>query len=455
MKIKAGGGKMTKDMTKGNPTKLIIAFIIPIILGNIFQQFYSMVDTIIVGRYVGINALGGIGLTSSINFLILGFASGLTTGFSIPISQNFGGGNYKKMRKYVMMSIYLCGIWTIFITIFSTIFLKNILIMIKTPEENFIFAYEYMLVILLGTFANIGYNMTSGILRSLGDSKTPLYFLILACGLNIILDFIFILNFKMGVFGAGLATVISQGISALLCIILIVKKYKILKFEKDELKYCKQLEKDLHKLGIPMGLQFSVIAIGSVLLQRAVNSLGTVAVAAYSICCRIEQLAIQPFSTLGIASATYTGQNIGAKKIDRVKIGVKQTVIIGIILAVILGGIIYFLSNPLINLFLSEGDNKVEVIKLAKNYLSWIVTFFIPLVLLIIYRSAIQGLGNGFIPMLSSIIELVARVSISLLLSPVIGFLAISLAPPAAWVGASVLLIPAYYYKIKQTEKTI
>lgn len=444
---------MTNDMTVGNPTKLIIKFIVPLLIGSIFQQFYSMVDTIIVGRYVGIDALGGIGLTGSINFLILGFSMGLTNGFAIPIAQSFGANDYKRMRHYVMMSVYLCILWSIGITIVSSLSLKTILTLMKTPEVNFMYAYNYMIIILLGMFTNVAYNMTSAILRSLGDSKTPLLFLIIASALNIILDLVFILNFNMGVSGAAWATVISQGISALLCIIFIAKKFPILKMSKEDLPYSQKSANHLTKISLPMATQFSVIAIGSILLQSAVNALGEIAVAAYSVACKVEQLAIQPFTTLGIAAATYTGQNLGAGKIDRIKEGTKKTIIIGVVISFICAGIIYFLGNPIINLFMSEGANKLEVVTLAKQYLNWISAFFIPLILLIVYRNTIQGFGNGFIPMLSSIIELIARVSVSMTLSPIIGFLGISLAPPVAWVGAAILLTPAYFYKIKKLER--
>ncbi|MDE6357855.1 MAG: MATE family efflux transporter [Eubacteriales bacterium] len=440
---------MTNDMTVGNPTKLIVKFIIPLLIGNIFQQFYSMVDTIIVGRYVGIAALGGIGLTGSINFLILGFAMGLTSGFAIPIAQSFGANDYKRMRHYVMMSIYLCCIWSVGITIVSSLSLKQLLILMQTPEANFQYAYDYMIIILLGMFTNVAYNMTSGILRSLGDTKTPLIFLVISSALNIILDLVFILNFNMGVSGAAYATVISQGVSALLCIIFISKKFPILKIKKEDLPYSQKSANHLTKIGFPMAAQFSVIAVGSVLLQSSVNKLGEIAVAGYSVSCKVEQLAIQPFSTLGVAAATYTGQNFGAGKIDRIKDGMKKTVIIGIILSFICAGIIYFFGNPIINMFMSEGSDKIEVIKLSRQYLNWASCFFIPLMLLIVYRSAIQGLGDGVIPMFAGIVELVGRVSVAMLLAPVLGFLGVSLACPAAWSGAALLLAPAYFYKIK------
>lgn len=446
---------MTNDMTIGNPTKLIIKFIIPLLIGNIFQQIYSMVDAIIVGRFIGINALGGVGLTGSINFLILGFAMGLTNGFSIPIAQTFGANDYKRMRKYVMNSVYLCIIWTLIITILSVISLKPLLNIMQTPQVNFDYAYNYMIIILLGTFASMGYNMTASILRALGDSKTPLYFLILASIINIVLDLIFIINFNMGVAGAGLATIISQAVSAILCIIFISKKFSILKIEKEDCKYSINFINHLNKIGIPMATQTSVIAIGSILLQSAVNSLGEIAVASYSVCCKIEQLAIQPFCTLGVAAATYTGQNLGAGKIERIKKGMKKTILIGIFTAILCAVLIISFDDFLINMFMAEDMDKTLVIKYSKQYLIWVCAFFIPLMLLIVCRSAIQGLGDGFTPMISGIIELFGRVSVSIFLTAKLKFLAICIACPVAWVGAALLLTPSYFYKIKNISKKL
>ena len=446
---------MTNDMTKGSPVRLVIKFIIPLIIGNIFQQLYSMVDTIIVGKYVGTNALAGVGSTGSINFFILGFAMGMTNGFSIPIAQSFGANDHNRVRHFVAMSGYLTVIVAIVMTIISCLALSHILTLMNTPYEIYDYAYQYMIIILMGLFTNMAYNMTASILRALGDSKTPLYFLIIASFLNIGLDLIFILLFNMGVSGAAYATVISQGLSALLCAIYMYKKFSILKMEKQNLIYKKKSASLLLKIGFPMAFQTSVVATGSMLLQSAVNSLGTVAVASYTVCCRIEQLAIQPFFTLGIAASTFTGQNLGAGKIDRIKEGIKKMTIIGLVIALICILIIYLFNEPLINLFISEGNDKAPVIKYAKQYLFWECLFLIPLMLLILYRSALQGMGDVVFSTFAGIIELFGRVTVAIGLVNFIGFLAISLAPPAAWVGACILIVPAYFIKIKKLSKNI
>lgn len=444
---------MTNDMTVGNPTKLVIKFIIPLLIGNIFQQLYSMVDTIIVGKYVGTEALAGVGSTGAINFFILGFAMGMTSGFAIPISQAFGANDPKRVRHYVAMSTYLTIGVALVLTLISTIGLGKLLLLMKTPEDIYQYAYDYMIIILLGLFTNMAYNMTASILRALGDSKTPLYFLIIASFLNIVLDFLFILAFNMGAAGAAWATVISQGISALLCVFYMHKKFPILKMEKEDFYYNQTSAKLLLNIGFPMAFQYSVIAIGSILLQSAVNSLGTIAVASYTVCCRIEQLAIQPFSTLGIAGSTYTGQNLGAGKIDRIKEGMKKMTIIGVVLALICSAVIYVFNIPLINMFLSEGTDKTAVTENVQLYLLWACSFFIPLMLLILYRSSIQGMGDTVFPLVASITELVGRVVVAVGFVGMIGYLAICLACPAAWAGGALIVVPAYFMKLKVLEK--
>ena len=444
---------MTNDMTKGSPTKLVIKFIIPLIIGNIFQQLYSMVDTIIVGKFVGTTALAGVGSTGAINFLILGFAMGITNGFSIPMAQSFGANDYDKLRHLVAMSIYLTVISALIITFLSTIFLGDILTIIKTPSDIYNYAFDYMIIILLGLITAMAYNMTSSVLRALGDSKTPLYFLIIASILNVILDLTFILIFNMGVSGAAYATVLSQGLSALLCIFYIHKKFEILKMKKKDFIYNKKSAYHLLKIGLPMAFQTSVVATGSILLQGAVNSLGTIAVASYTVCCRIEQLAIQPFLTLGIAASTYTGQNLGAGKIDRIKDGIKKMTIIGIVISLICIFIIYIFNTPLINLFIEENNDKPLIIKYAKQYLNWECFFFIPLMLLILYRSALQGIGNIIFPTLTGVVELLGRLVVAVGLVRFIGFLAISLACPVAWLGGSLIVVIAYFVQIKKIEK--
>ncbi|MFI3231359.1 MAG: MATE family efflux transporter [bacterium] len=437
-------------MTVGNPTKLILRFIVPLLLGNIFQQLYSMVDAIIVGQYVGSDALAGIGSTGAIIFFIVGFATGLTNGFAVPMAQSYGAQDMKRLKKFVAMSCYLCVFFAILLTTLSVLFIEPLLDLMQTPAEIHDYAYNYIIVILVGLFATITYNMNASTLRAVGDSRTPLLFLVIASILNIFLDIVFIVNFDMGVAGAGYATVISQGVASILCIIYMQKKFEILRLSKQDFKVNFDIIKNLVTIGVPMAFQFTIIATGSIILQSVINTLGTSAVAAYTICSKIEQLAIQPFVTLGIVSTTYTAQNIGAGKFDRVRDGMKRMFIIGVIISVGGGILIHSFNDQLINAFLAEEERLVEVITFAKQYLAWSCGFFFPLMCLILFRGAIQGMGDVKFPTVAGIIELLGRVLTATGLVHTLGFTAVCIACPTAWSGASMLVITVFLGKLKK-----
>lgn len=438
---------MVKDMTVGNPTKLILSFSIPLLIGNVFQQFYNMVDTMIVGRFIGVEALAALGATGSLNFLVVGFIIGITSGFAVPIAQIFGAGEEDKLRHYVVVSSYLCIIFSIVITLVMVFSVKNILTIMQTPSDIFENAYSYIKVICGGVTATIAYNMLSSILRSLGDSKTPLYFLIIGSILNVILDIVLIVNFKMGVAGAAYATVASQAVSALLCLIYMSKKFKVLRFKKKDLGFDLKTSMTLLKIGMPMALQFSITASGSMILQGAINSFGSTIVAAYTAASKVEQILMQPAITLGTTMATYTGQNLGAERYDRIEDGIKRSVRISIIFSIIAGIIIVMFGTDIAKLFISV--EAPEVMKSAKQYLNTVALFFIPLGLLFVYRHVLQGLGEGMITMYAGISELVGRLIVGFFLSKYLGYTAICLAGPAAWIAAAVLLIVCYYKKAK------
>lgn len=439
---------MTKDMTVGNPIKLILMFSIPLLIGNIFQQFYSMVDTIIVGQFVGYEALAAVGAITSLNFLVLGLVIGLANGFAIPIAQSFGSGDEDRLRHYVVMSIYLCAIATILITIISVKLMKPILILMKTPDDIFEDAYKYICIICLGTIATTAYNMLSGILRALGDSKTPLYFLIIASILNIILDLFFVVILKTGVAGAAYATVISQGVAAILCAFYMFKKFKILRFHKKDAYFKISSALQLVKMGIPMALQYVITATGAMILQSTINSFGSVVVAGYTAALKVEQLAIQPLISFGVTMATYTGQNLGAQKFDRIKEGVFKCIVISIALCIVGGILIHIYGINLINMFLT--DPAPEIVISAEEYLNTISMFFIPLGVLFIFRNTLQGLGDGFTPMMAGVCELVGRVAIALVFSNYFGYTAVCYAGPVAWIAAALLLVVSYIFKVKK-----
>ena len=438
---------MTNDMTTGNPVKLILLFSIPLLIGNIFQQFYSMVDTIIVGRFVGVEALAAVGTTSSMVFLVNGFVMGLTSGFAVLISQKYGAKDEAGVKKAVASSITLSIIATIIVTFISVISAKPLLALMNTPSNIMKDASTYIIILYAGNVAIIFYNMMAAILRALGDSKTPLYFLIVSSVLNIILDLVLIINFKMGVAGAAYATVISQGVSALLCVIYTYKKYKILRLKKEDFKVKKKYYRKHLKIGIPMALQFSITAIGIMTVQSAINIFGSTVIASYAAASKVLQLVMQPATTLGVTMATYCGQNIGAKRYDRIKEGVKKCVQISIITSVISAIILIFLGKYFVMMFVSNPD--AEILSYAQQVLNISAIFFIPLGLIFVYRNALQGIGDSFIPMMAGVYELVARAVVAFTLPKVLEFMGICLADPVAWFAAVIPLAYTYYKREK------
>ena len=437
---------MTKDMTSGNPIKLILLFSIPLLIGNIFQQFYSMVDTIIVGRFLGVQSLAAVGSTGSMSFLIIGFVSGLSSGFSVLISQRFGANDYEGLKEAVASSIILSIIMGIIITLVSVFTAKPLLHLMNSPSDIINDAYSYIVIIYAGSSATFFYNMVSSILRSLGDSKTPLYFLIIASILNIILDLVFIINFKMGVAGAAYATVFSQGVSGFLCLIYTSKKFPILKLNKNHFKSGTKYFKEHLRIGIPMALQFSIIAVGIMMLQGAINSFGSNVVAAHTAASKVEQLVMQPSVTFGLTMATYCAQNLGAGNIERIKEGVKKCTIINISIGIISGIILILFGEFFISVFVSNADK--EVLDTAKLYLTTISLFLIPLSLIFVYRNALQGMGYTFIPMMVGAYELVARTVIAFTLPAFIEYLGICIASPIAWFSAAIPLAFSYRKKV-------
>lgn len=440
---------MTKDMTSGNVTRLILTFSLPLLIGNLFQQLYNMVDTAIVGRYIGVQALAAVGATSCLTYLIVDFVIGLTAGFAIPISQAFGANDKDRMRHYVAMSIYLSIFIAVVVTALSVVSTMPLLKLMKTPDDIIGEAYNYIVVIFIGLGATIFYNMIAGVLRALGDSKTPLYFLIVASIINIILDLVFILKLKTGVEGAAYATIISQGASGVLCLLYTIKHHPILHFKKEDFRYNNASIMRLLHNGLPMALQYSITAIGVMVLQSAVNSLGSTIVAAYTAASKVEQFVMLPFKTLGITMATYAGQNLGAGKIERIKKGVRSGMILSVICATA-GGVMIILWGPeMVGLFITEGPESTAVIDAAMYYLKLAMIFFIPLGSIFIYRNTLQGMGEGVITMLAGVTELVARSVVALGFTASLGYFAVCFATPAAWVAAAVFLVIVYYIKIQ------
>lgn len=443
---------MIRDITKGNPAKLIIFFTIPLLIGNLFQQFYSIADTLIVGRTLGVNALAAVGCTGSIMFLIIGFAQGITSGFSIITAQRFGAGDEQGVRQSYAASIILSLLITIVLTIVSVILARPILEIMHTPPEIIEDAYNFIIVIYWAIIVSVLFNLFSNVIRALGDSRTPLLFLIAASILNIILDFILILNFSMGVSGAAWATTISQAFSAILCLIYITKKMPILKLHKKDWYLTKEILWEHLRVGIPMGFQASIIAIGAIILQFALNNLGEVSVAAYTAAQKIDIIAIQPMMSFGITMATYVAQNYGANKIKRIHIGVKQCSIISVGFSIVVGAINILAGQWMIKLFV--GDGQPQVVSLAQIYLNINGAMYFLLALLFVYRYSLQGLGQSFAPTLAGVMELCMRTFAAVIISKHLGFAGVSLANPLAWIGSCIPLGIAYYITMKKLKES-
>ena len=435
---------MTKDLTQGSPVKLILGFALPMLTGMLFQQLYNFVDTMIVGRFLGVEALAGVGATGSINFLVLGFCMGICSGFAIPVAQYFGAREESRMRRYVANGIWLSLACMTVITAATVVFCRPILRLMDTPEACMQEAYEYIVVIFAGIPFIFLYNLLSGYLRSLGDSKTPLYFLILSSVLNVALDLAFILNFHWGVFGAALATVISQGISGLLCLAFIVRKVPVLHITGDEWKAGTKEMVELCRYGVPMGMQYSITAIGSVILQTAVNSLGAVAVAAVAASGKVLGFLGCPFDALGATMATYGAQNVGASRYERLNRGIYAASAMGCVYSAAAYAFAVLLGPALIGLFIT-GDGSGEMIRMAHLYLR-VCTLFYPLLALVnIVRFMIQGMGFSVLAVVAGVMEMIARGLVGLLFVPKWGFMGASMGNPLAWVFADAFLIPAYF----------
>ena len=442
---------MTNDMTKGNPVKLILMFTIPLLIGNVFQQFYSMVDTIIVGRFVGVEALAAVGTTGSMVFLINGFTVGMTSGFAVLVSQKFGAKKENELKHAIASAITLSIICTIVITAISLVGSRPLLKLMNTPANIFEDASSYVNILYAGTGAVVIYNMSAAILRALGDSKTPLIFLIISSVLNIVLDLVFIINFSMGVKGAAYATIISQGVSGILCLIYSYTKFKVLRLKKEDFKVENTYYKKHLKVGVPMALQFSITAIGIMTVQGALNVFGSTVIAAYTAASKVLQLSMQPAITFGMTMATYCGQNLGAGNYERIKEGVKKSTIISIIISLLAAALLVFLGKWFVTLFI---DNPTaEIFAYAQEVFNYSAAFYIPLGLIFIYRNALQGIGESFVPMMAGVYELVARAIVAFTLPQFIEFTGICLSDPLAWIAAAVPLAYTYYKKIKQLTK--
>ncbi len=441
---------MEKDMTKGNPMRLILEFAVPLLLGLVFQQFYSMVDAVIVGHYLGVDALAAVGATGSVNFLIIGFCMGVCNGFGIPIAQEFGAKQEGELKRFVANSVWLSVIFAVVITIVVSLLCRPILQIMRTPDNIIDGSYNYIIIIFLGIPVVFLYNMTAAILRSLGDSRTPVVFLVTAAVLNIFLDIFCIVVLPMGVAGAAVATVVSQAIAGFACLIYMRRKFSILRLSKEESRWNRSYAGKLCNMGIPMGLQYSITAIGSVILQSAVNSIDSNAVAAVTAGGKVGMLLVCPFDAMGSTMATYGGQNVGAGDLNRVNKGLKDCCLLGLIYALIALGAVYLFGKQLLLLFLDAGETRI--IADAYSFLQINALFYFPLALVNIVRFLIQGMGYSKLAVFAGAFEMLARALAGFLLVPHFGFSAVRFANPLAWIFADIFLIPAFFHVRKKME---
>lgn len=442
----------TKDLTQGSPLRLMVSFLLPILFGMLFQQFYSMVDTVVVGNFLGVDALAGVGSTGSINFLVLGLCNGICAGFAIPVAQKFGQRDFEGLRRFVGNMILLAAAIAGIVTLTTTILCRRILTWMGTPEEVFHYAYDYIFIIFLGIPATMLYNLLSGILRSLGDSRTPLVFLILSSLLNVALDLLLILAFRMGVAGAGWATLLAQLLSGLLCLGYMAKKFPILRLSRADLSLDRRYVEKLLVMGLPMGMQYSITAIGSILIQAAINGLGPAAMAAVTAGGKVSMFLVCPYEALGSAAAVFAGQNLGAGKPERVYRGVKDVALVGYAYAAVIFLVSWLWGGNLTMLFLNEeiSGEVSEILSMSRRYLTVNAAFYMALMYVNLLRFTIQGLGFSELAVFAGVFEMVARGAVALVLVPIFGFGAVCFANAAAWILADAFLFPAYTYCLKR-----
>lgn len=435
---------MMKDLTEGKPLKLVLSFAFPLLLGMLFQQFYSFVDTAIVGRYLGADKLAAVGATGSLNFLVIGLCLGFCSGFAIPIAQAFGAKNEHEVRRSAWHAAVLCAVLSLVFALASTLLCKPLLRLMNTPEEILESSAGYIRIIFAAIPCCVLYNMASGILRSLGDSRTPVLFLIMASLINIALDIILIVYAGMDVAGAALATAISQLAAGVGCLIVIIRKFPILKMTNKDRQFSLKRAKSMLNIGLPMGLQFSITAVGSLVVQWSVNGLGVNAVAAVSAAVKLSMFFACVFDALASTMATFAGQNIGARKPDRVRQGLRSASAAGIIYCVVALGVVLLFGDKMLGLFIDSGENAI-VMELAFQYLKINAAFYIPLLFVNIVRLCIQGMGYTRIAMFAGLCEMVARTAVALAVVPATGFIGACFSNPAAWVMADLFLFPCYF----------
>ena len=446
---------MQLDMTKGKPMPVILRFTFPLMIGNMFQQLYNMADTIIVGRYVGADALAAVGSTGTIMFLITGFSQGITSGFSIRVSQRYGARDTEAVRHSVANGIFLSVLSSLILTILCLLSMKPLLTIMNTPENIFDAAYTYIIAISIGIAANVFYNLFSAYLRAVGNSQIPLFFLIFSACLNVGLDLLFIIRGGMGVAGAAWATNLSQAISAVLCAGYIWVKVPSLKPEREHWKIHGSDTRNQLAAGIPMAFQFAITASGTMIMQSAINLFGSVAVAAYTAAAKLQSLVIQGMIAMGQTMATYGGQNYGCGDVKRIKAGVKAALLAEFVYSVTVALLMCALLRPCLGLFFTGDVDISAMMPWAETYCYMTAMFFLPLCTIFIFRNIMQGCGYGFLPMMGGVSELIARLIVSMAAMKLLSYPLACFADPAAWIAAAVFTGVSYLFVIKKIGREL
>lgn len=438
----------TKTLTEGTPWKQILLFSIPIFWGNIFQLLYSLVDTKIVGSTLGTEALAAVGSVSTLHTLMTGFLNGLTLGFSLITAMCFGADNMKRLKKSFAMTMELGVMTTTVLVVALMLVLQPLLHLLNVPEEQFAMSYAYISVLIVGLFATVLYNLCANTLRAIGDSLTPLLFLILATVSNIGLDYLFILAFHMGVQGAAYATVLAQLISVVLCFIRIFRKFPVLHLQKSDFRPEKELIVEMYKSGLSMGLMSCLVSIGTIMLQSAINTLGTTVIVAHTAARKVFEIMSLPMSVLGSAMATYCGQNYGAKRFDRIRQGIRASLLIAAIWSVAVFIICHTVEGALIRFVASTTD--AEVIYWGSMYLKVDMSFIVVCGVIVILRNSMQGFGDRVIPVFSSCIELAGKIIFAFVFAPMFAYWGIIWAEPVVWIAMVIPLIVKVVHTLKK-----
>lgn len=442
-----------KDMTQGRPGSLIISFALPLMLGNVFQQLYTVVDTMVVGKALGVSALAAVGAADWLNWMMLGIVQGLTQGFAILMAQRFGAKEEEKLRQTVGLSAVLSVLSALVLMLIGQLAVNPVLQAMNTPEEIHGSAELYLRIMFSGIPVVMAYNLLACILRSLGDGKTPLNAMIVASIINVVLDVVFVLIFHWGIAGAAIATLIAQVFSGLFCFWKL-RQIKMLQMNRSHFKWDGGRAITLFKLGIPMAFQNAIISIGGMLVQTVVNGLGVLYIAGFTATNKLYGILEIAASSYGYAMITYVGQNLGAKKIDRIRKGQRAAIVVAISTSLVIAAFMILFGKQILSMFISGTPEEVtQTLRIAYYYLV-IMSLFLPvLYVLHVTRSTIQGMGNTVLPMASGFGEFVMRTGAALLLPLLAGDTGIFYAEILAWIGADIILIPSYYYVISKIDR--